>query len=1655
MRRNMGLLSAYQEIQDRDGQTLVYGAGDNAKLTNPINGRVFSWQLESSTDVNNNQITYTYDLAASANVAYLQRIAWGVSGSLNRSVDFVLNNPSSAPRADRPVTARSGMRQQFDRRVVQLDVKAASGALVTRYVLTYGFDADSLRSRLAVVQRVGSSGSASLPAYTFFYSERAVGDGFKQTNEPGFWSTATTCAPGGGFWTNSIGQNYLNIADMNRDGLADLYYVHDLAYSTGRAEVALGTGTIFRPGAGSSCSGATPRGTPWSSDRLLFSSVAPSATYQDSSSATIDLDGDGFPDHFDLGGSPAPAGGSSTVLMGFRLGSATGFSAATYSTSFDLAHSWAFTFGADANLSESWIRLAAAPSGSTLQTYGLLADVTGDGRPDFLAARDDVPFYFSGNSTWANWNGFALFVNRGLKPAAGGGWYLDFGTTPAKLPAPLLWGGTGAPTIEQMSNGITTIAFVDQNGDGLPDRVSSTGVSYGYGAGFTANETLFNNLYYDLVVSPQYTQVGLYDLNGDGFLDQVAKPNSLADAYWHVHFGTGHGFNPNEAIFRRVIDIIDQPAIEADGQNITSRSIRDVNGDGRLDYVASGAGSVFLQERLLNHTGAKSEPLAGLLTRAIDPLGGTTEFFYKSALEFQDSTGLPANPGMSMPKPVVAELAYSDGRAGTAKIENLYSYSGGVFDYAEKEFRGFASVTVTLIEGATTPTITTSSYLTDRSCAGALSSRQVQRGTAVFGRESTAFVTVSGGAAIPNEWTQCLPSAAIVESVEGSEATKKVQRTSWDYGNPINADYNPVSITEWGEWNPATNQNVAGDERVTSFTYAAAPSAYPKMVSRVKTETVTDLPGNVYAKRTTCYELPACSGAGNGRVLEIRDLLTDVTLNPPVVNQERVVAKLGYDAYGNVTSSTGASTVDDPDGQNTFVTYDADYRTFPVLVKVSSDATGSPAISLNTVVDYTGCGSGYAPPPALGLPCSISPPDQKLTLTGYDTFGRVTRIERPSSGYLETRVYNLATAGQAIFETRLTVGSEIHLYKRFVDGLARVYREESPGTATETVSITRSFDSRGRLATESLPFTGTSAPVRSFTYDAVGRSSATVDFDGSTQRVVSYGPWLVVDEAYFGPATAGNRKERTERSLDGLGRLARVAQFEDAVAAATPYVVTAKYDPLDQLYELRDPIANDPSLCSTLNMGPQCATQDHVTEVVWDTFGRRVKIDDPDSGIWLYRYDDAGLVKERTQNSGTSASRSQLYTYDRVQRLVQKSFTPAGNGSANATFVYGNSSSPTTIDDYGKLIQVTSTTTEYLFGHDAAGRLDAVIQKTAGKSFGSVGLRVRRPRPRHPEALSRQRDVQLRVRWNAAEDDHRIVSERRLHGDGAEARSIRRPRPAQARRDRARGERIAGCHCRLHLRLVDGPPDTNRGYPRPASLRRRGRRPRRGRCRQVRERLRPDERRRRRDRGHQQSGRDRQRLPVRRRERERSRHERRRQRDPELWLQRYAALEAGAMRRDRGRAVQPERLQRRVGGGVERIGEPAAVPGEPGRVRSVERAGHPERHLRRPGPAHLTDRESGQRAAEPQLHVRRALPSQHRERPLGEARRRTRARSRGPTATMRSATCASRRARTGATSPTRAPGPTTTPPSPASCRSSPSRTARPRRSARRRAAKPR
>jgi len=531
-------------IKDRDGRTLVYGSSPATQLANQTNGQVFSWQLSSSTDVSGNVMSYQYDATSTANVVYLKKILYGALTSADRTIEFVLNDPSADPRPDQPINARAGFRQQTDRRVVSIEVRA-SGALVTRYELGYTQDPDSTRSRLATVQRFGDDGVTSLPPYQFQYSERAAGSGFSTTTQA-YASSSTSCVIAGGPVATSgeaFGETsdvFGELVDVNRDGIADVYQSDSTV--NGFTAVALGNGSVFSPRAGqSSCDGVTTGGSVWSNKELLLSGPGDVSSGGFMFSGLIDVDGDGFPDHLYKGENLPPA---TNYTRGLRLGTPYapyGFTDSPLLSSLDsIGNSFStanFQLGPEFATRTAWSGNDPNLGGPATVTWQSLVDITGDGRPDLVMTFLDAEYpslingtYLSPDSSWHNYRGWAVFANRGIKSGSNGA-YIDFGTTPLHFSFPQSSSLIQDESIEWWASGALLQKLADVNGDGLLDRVWAGEVEYGTGAGFLPMAMLLHpgdggscpidGCGVSFTLELGCTLHGLYDINGDGFLDMV------------------------------------------------------------------------------------------------------------------------------------------------------------------------------------------------------------------------------------------------------------------------------------------------------------------------------------------------------------------------------------------------------------------------------------------------------------------------------------------------------------------------------------------------------------------------------------------------------------------------------------------------------------------------------------------------------------------------------------------------------------------------------------------------------------------------------------------------------------------------------------------------------------------------------------------------------------------------------------------------------------------------------------------------------------------------------------------------------------------------------------------------------------------------------
>jgi YD repeat-containing protein len=335
------------------------------------------------------------------------------------------------------------------------------------------------------------------------------------------------------------------------------------------------------------------------------------------------------------------------------------------------------------------------------------------------------------------------------------------------------------------------------------------------------------------------------------------------------------------------------------------------------------------------------------------------------------------------------------------------------------------------------------------------------------------------------------------------------------------------------------------------------------------------------------------------------------------------------------------------------------------------------------------------------------------TVFGYDAFGRVTARE-VATGRSEAWTYEIAPEGAAA-EHEIRADIEGLEFSTRIDGLGRVFREQSPGRDTETIVVDRSFDDRGRVSAESAPrFLGDPALTRSFSYDPLGRPRELVDFDASTRLRLSYDtPWSVLEEAFLGNPALVSSSSKTRRSDDAFGRLSRVIQYDELERAL---ITTTKYDALDRAVEVWDPVESAPdkaAFCADLanRLPPECAIQRHKSEITYDSLGRRVQMIDPDAGTWRYRFDDAGLLIEQSDGNGKRIT----YGYDELQRVISKTLSPESTGALSATFEYSTGAS-----SWGSLERVTSSGTSYAYGYDSFGRLAVESTTTTGRRFTNV-----------------------------------------------------------------------------------------------------------------------------------------------------------------------------------------------------------------------------------------------------------------------------------------------------------------------------------------------
>ncbi|HDD24734.1 MAG TPA: hypothetical protein ENF52_04795, partial [Chloroflexi bacterium] len=766
---------------------------------------------------------------------------------------------------------------------------------------------------------------------------------------------------------------------------------------------------------------------------------------------------------------------------------------------------------------------------------------------------------------------------------------------------------------DMVPEGETEHVTGDFNGDGLTDLgivvSGAVHVALATGTGF-AEETPWP-------VNLGDSDHSTADCNGDGRSDLIwfDKYNGAV----HVAYSVSTGFLAGVCL----------PVSFTLRGAVTQLQVADWNGDGLPDFGAfdqiSGAGELELSEG----------GIADLMEGASNGLGAGVSFEYSPSTVFSNSF-------LPFAVPVVTRLVTTDGVGATGQTE--YVYSGGLYDAATREFRGFSQVEA--IEGCGRVVRTEflqESYnkgrpavVTTADTQGNIWKKQIY---------TWAAETPYPGLDIYFTYLQQLD----VLTYDGDDTFRQL-RTRFqydDYGNLLNT----YAEGEVG---------VSGDESKTLRFYAYNQDKW--IVDKPYLIQTLDSEDRIVAQVRYYYDGSSVLGDTPTRGNLTRE---EEWLDRP---EERwIPTTLEYDEFGNVVSITdarGATVSNEYDVTGTFIV-----RTVN-------------ALGHRTHVQYD---------PRNGKVVMAEDQNGVRNLTEYDALGRIvqTAIVDPGTGETNITAEFSYRDDTVPLRTRVTVyagagRSDPLVVYRFQDGLGRLIQTRGPADdgAHQVVSDCVRYDGYGRtvaiwspyeddfseeyVAPETVP--ETELPTQ-YTYDPLDRVTLVVLPDGS-QVNQQYSDWLVTRRDANG--------NLVEVSYDARGKVAAVKELVEGGFYLTQY----QYDCLGNLTSIVDHAGNRISM-------------------TYDSQNRRLSVCDPDMGTWSFRYDDVDNLVEQMDARGVRIH----FSYDLLGRLTNKTYSiPNDTAVAAVESVNYYYDDPTVPFGTGRLCRVEDGSGVVTYSYDYMNR---------------------------------------------------------------------------------------------------------------------------------------------------------------------------------------------------------------------------------------------------------------------------------------------------------------------------------------------------------------
>jgi len=908
-----------------------------------------------------------------------------------------------------------------------------------------------------------------------------------------------------------------------------------------------------------------------------------------------------------------------------------------------------------------WAEMSDSPGDALGNKGASLADITGDGKTDFISWRSSDTYFLWPNMGNGQWGNAETFADKSNFP-------FDFEDEAIRLididndkhidvmycngPDDYSYfinnkGREYTLVLEKPGLGMTFdtepgMKLADMNGDRLQDIVLlKDGVcdywpSMGRGNWEDTPQRMTNPPDSAQIpsVEANWEKLMLMDINGDGLSDIVYAPD-YADKihYWLNRDSRGFDgpFESGEVPVR-----LDNTSVQP----------ADMNGNGTTDflwnYPEDADGN---PDKIWQYLELCPDEKPNLLKTVTNGIGKTIFFHYsdttREAIRDREA-GNDWSAGVPTPVTVLSGFDVADGRG------NLYQtaivYHDGFYDGEEKEFRGFAHAEKQEIGDNTIPDL----LMVYQFDTGA-------ENDALKGKPLNLSVKNTSGQEFYQEtyiWqTRKLSDGAngdlrdvtfpfqeqkiqtVLEKGNGTPVTLKWEFGYDDFGNMTRQYAYGRTDTGWD------------DERITETVYTAAHTSgqIAWILNKAVETSVTDETGARASHQRSYFDNLPLGQVGKGNLTKAENWVEE--------NHYAVTVRNDYDIYGNVVTVYDALYGQEP-GHTREIIYDSEYHTFPIQEIIH---TGDTTLTVSAGYDF-----------GLGVMTASTDFNSHTTSYGYDSFGRLIHvIKPPDAGHTVEYEYILAheiAEGRRInwVETRQRDNSAddgFLLSRSFYDGMGRKIMTRTQGEETGQIVVTDTlqFNARKQPWKTYLPYFETSTldfaePTfnTGFTehfYDAMGREiqvNQPAGPDGILFSTTEYQPLsrIVRDEEQTNPGSVHSNcgmkyVEDGLQDKDGKGRLrevyeiVRLSDMGESLSGPVSWKTAYEYDLLDKLVKITD-------------------SQNNRKFMEYDGLGRKTFMNDPDRGTMAYEYDDAGNLVRTTDAKGQVIR----YEYDGVNRLT-------------------------------------------------------------------------------------------------------------------------------------------------------------------------------------------------------------------------------------------------------------------------------------------------------------------------------------------------------------------------------------------------------------------